>query len=75
MEDKKVEKSYSIKIIDTYIDKKTKALATNFGKVYKVPEELTDERAQELIKAKVAKVVSTSVETKGNKESKDKTQG
>lgn len=57
MDDKKVDAKYSIKIIDTYIDTKTGKISDNFGKTLKVPTDVSDERAQELIKAKVAKRV------------------
>ena len=57
MEDKKEEKQYEIRIIDTYIDKKKGHIATNFGVTYKVPQEISDTRAKELINAKVAKII------------------
>lgn len=51
------EKEYKIEIKDTYIDEKTGILAKDFGCIYKVPQEMSTERAEKLIKAKIAKVV------------------
>lgn len=75
VEEEKVE-SYEIKIIDTYIDKTTGALAKDFGKIYKVPSEMTDEKAKELIKKKIARKVTENgeVQAKSAKKSKSKTQ-
>lgn len=72
MEDKNVEKTYKIKIIDTYIDKNTGLLARNFGKTLEVPKDITDDRAKEMIKKKIAKVVENDVQTKSNKKPENK---
>ena len=47
-------KEYKIKIVDTYIDKTTGQLAKDFGKIYRVPTEISEERAKSMIKAKIA---------------------
>lgn len=73
MEDKNVEKTYKIKIIDTYIDKNTGLLARNFGKTLEVPKDISDDRAKEMIKKKIAKVVvEKDVQAKSNKKSENK---
>lgn len=73
MEDKNVEKTYKIKIIDTYIDKNTGLLARNFGKTLEVPKDISDDRAKEMIKKKIAKVVvENDVQTKSNKKPENK---
>lgn len=69
MEDKNIEKTYKIKIVDTYIDKETNLLAKNFGKVLRVPEDVSQERAKDMIEKKIAKVVENHVQAKGNKKS------
>ncbi len=58
MEDKKAEKSYKIKIIDTYIDKATGLLAKNFGKFLEVPKDISEERAKFMISKKIAKKIN-----------------
>ncbi len=66
---------YEIKIVDTYIDKKTGELAKDFGKIYKVPTEISDEKAKMLIKHKIARKVENKdgeIQTKGDKKSKNK---
>ncbi len=76
MEDKKTEKAYKIKIIDTYTDKDTGLLAKNFGKILEVPKDISEERAKDMIKKHIAKEVKENgrqLETKTSEKSGNKT--